>query len=31
MRRLAQLTNACSKMLENHAHMVALYTVRYNS
>ena len=30
MRRFTRLTNALSKKLENHAHMVALYTVFYN-
>ena len=30
MRRFTRLTNAFSKKLENHAHMVALYTVFYN-
>jgi hypothetical protein len=30
MRRFTRLTNAFSKKLENHAHMVALYTVWYN-
>jgi len=29
-RRFTRLTNAFSKKLENHAHMVALYTVWYN-
>jgi hypothetical protein len=29
MRRFARLTNAFSKKLENHMHMVALYTVFY--
>ena len=28
--RLTRLTNAFSKKVENHAHMVALYTVWYN-
>ena len=31
MRRFTRLTNAFSKKVENHAHMVALYTVWYNS
>jgi hypothetical protein len=31
MRRFTRLTNAFSKKFENHAHMVALYTVWYNS
>ncbi len=30
MRRFTRLTNAFSKKLENHLHMVALYTVWYN-
>ena len=30
MRRFTQLTNAFSKKLENHAHMVALYALWYN-
>ena len=30
MRRFTRLTNAFSKKLENHVHMVALYTVWYN-
>ena len=30
MRRFTRLTNAFSKMFENHAHMVALYAVWYN-
>lgn len=30
MRRFTRLTNAFSKKIENHAHMVALYTVWYN-
>lgn len=30
MRRFARLTNAFSKKLENHAHMVALYALWYN-
>jgi len=30
MRRFTRLTNAFSKKLENHIHMVALYTVFYN-
>ena len=30
MRRFTRLTNAHSKKFENHAHMVALYTVWYN-
>lgn len=30
MRRYTRLTNAHSKKLENHCHMVALYTVWYN-
>jgi hypothetical protein len=30
MRRFTRLTNAFSKEFENHMHMVALYTVRYN-
>jgi hypothetical protein len=30
MRRCRRLTNAHSKKLENHCHMVALYTVWYN-
>ena len=30
MRRFTRLTNAFSKKLENHAHMVALYSVWYN-
>jgi hypothetical protein len=29
MRRFTRLTNAFSKKFENHAHMVALYTVWY--
>lgn len=29
-RRFTRLTNAFSKKLENHAHMIALYTVWYN-
>ena len=29
-RRFIRLTNAFSKKLENHAHMVALYTCWYN-
>jgi hypothetical protein len=29
-RRFTRLTNAFSKKLENHAHMVALYTCWYN-
>ena len=29
-RRFTRLTNAFSKKLENHVHMVALYTVWYN-
>ena len=31
MRRFTRLTNAFSKKFENHMHMVALYTVFYNS
>ncbi len=31
MRRFTRLTNAFSKKFENHVHMVALYTVWYNS
>ena len=31
MRRFTRLTNAFSKKFENHMHMVALYTVWYNS
>lgn len=30
MRRFTRLTNAFSKKVENHAHMVAIYTVWYN-
>jgi len=30
MRRFTRLTNGFSKKAENHAHMVALYTVWYN-
>src|SRR5438094_659659 len=30
MRRFTRLTNAFSKKLENHAHMVALYALSYN-
>ncbi len=30
MRRFTRLTNAFSKKLENHMHMVALYTIWYN-
>jgi hypothetical protein len=30
MRRFTRLTNAFSKELENHAHMVALYALLYN-
>src|SRR5207245_3171163 len=30
MRRFTRLTNAFSKKLENHAHMVALYALLYN-
>jgi hypothetical protein len=30
MRRFTRLTNGFSKKLENHIHMVALYTVFYN-
>src|SRR6185437_15195500 len=30
MRRYTRLTNGFSKKLENHMHMVALYTVWYN-
>jgi hypothetical protein len=30
MRRLTRLTNAFSKKLENHEHMVALYALWYN-
>jgi len=30
MRRFTRLTNAFSKKLENHIHMIALYTVFYN-
>ena len=30
MNRFARLTAAHSKKIENHAHMVALYTVWYN-
>lgn len=30
MRRLTRLTNAFSKKIDNHVHMVALYTVWYN-
>jgi IS1 family transposase len=30
MKRFARLTNAHSKKIENHAHMVALYTLWYN-
>jgi hypothetical protein len=30
MRRFTRLTNAFSKKFENRAHMVSLYTVRYN-
>ena len=31
MRRFTRLANAFSKKLENHAHMVALYALWYNS
>ena len=30
MRRFTRLTNAFSKKFENHAHMVAIYSVFYN-
>jgi hypothetical protein len=30
LRRLTRLTNAFSKKLENHGHMVALYFMHYN-
>ena len=30
MRRFTRLTNALSKKLDNHAHMVALYALWYN-
>ena len=30
MRRFTRLTNGFSKKVENHVHMVALYTVFYN-
>ena len=30
MQRFTRLTNAFSKKVENHMHMVALYTVFYN-
>jgi len=30
MRRFTRLTNAFSKKMENHAHMVALYELWYN-
>ena len=30
MRRFTRLTNGFSKKIENHVHMVALYTVFYN-
>ena len=30
MRRFTRLTNAFSKKLENHGHMVALYFMHYN-
>lgn len=30
MRRFTRLTNAHSKKLANHVHMIALYTVFYN-
>jgi hypothetical protein len=30
MRRFTRLTNGFSKKVENHVHMVALYTVWYN-
>ena len=30
MRRFTRLTNGFSKKLDNHVHMVALYTVFYN-
>ena len=30
MRRFTRLTNAFSKKLANHGHMIALYTVWYN-
>ena len=30
MRRFTRLTNAFSKKVENHEHMVALYTIWYN-
>ena len=30
MRRFTRLTNAFSKKVENHVHMVALYTLWYN-
>ena len=31
MHRFTRLTNAFSKKFENHAHMIALYTVFYKS
>jgi hypothetical protein len=30
MRRFTRLTNACSKKVENHRHMVALFFLYYN-
>jgi hypothetical protein len=30
MRRFTRLTNGHSKKIDNHVHMVALYTTRYN-
>ena len=30
VRRFTRLTNACSKKVENHAHMVALHFMHYN-
>jgi hypothetical protein len=30
MRRFTRLTNGFSKKLENHIHMIAIYTVFYN-
>ena len=30
MRRLTRLTNAFSKKIENHIHMLSLYFVHYN-